>query len=366
MRTFMDSMRRTMPICRFLVSFLIVAVMISLPITATAQEATEGAAPQVRAKEFAFYGTNRADWTVLTTPDVDGQPFVWKIIKNPASPAPGAAQISIFNWGLFADTITPGSWTGDATYDPGIWRSSVGYWILPFEAPATSQVIKWGAGGDNLGREGDYDGDSIMDPTVIRIAGSVLTWWIRLSSTGATRVVNFGTTATGQSTFAFRGADFTGDGRDELIVARVVNSTGTCTWWVGDAVTGTPLMQVVWGNFNTHFIINPADYTGDGRADLVTWAAGESVVANQVWHIFNPVTGQRANPVGLRFGIGDPNFVNMDLPIRGDYDGDGTHDICVWRPSNATFYCRASVDGSLIVQQWGTPDDTPLATFFTF
>ena len=151
--------------------------------------------------------------------------------------------------------------------------------------------------GDNLGREGDYDADGIMDPTVIRITGGVLAWWIRLSSTGATRVVNFGTTATGQSTFAFRGADFTGDGRDELIVARVINATGVCNWFVGDAVTGAQLMQVAWGNFNTHFIINPADDTGDGKADLITWAAGEANVANQVWHIFDPVTGQRARSV---------------------------------------------------------------------
>jgi hypothetical protein len=367
MRTFLDSMRQAVPICRPALSFLIVALMISLPLITIAQDGAEAAAPQVRAKEFAFYGTNRADWAVLTTPDVDGQPFVWKIIKNPASPAPGAAQISIFNWGLFADTITPGSWTGDATYDPGIWRSNIGYWILPFEAPNTSQVIKWGnPTGDNLGREGDYDGDGIMDATVIRIVGGLLGWWIRLSSTGATRVVNFGTTAANTSLFAFRGADFTGDGRDELILCRVINATGLATWFVGDAVTGAQLMQVNWGNFNTHFIINPADYTGDGRADLITWSAGEANVANQVWHIYNPVTNQRANPIGLRFGVGDPNFVNNDLPIRGDYDGDGTHDICVWRPSNATFYCRASVDGSLIVQQWGVTDDTPLANFFTF
>ena len=367
MTTILDSIRR-LSVCRFTFALLVVVTMIGLPVASLAQiaEGTEGAAPAVRAKEFAFYGTNRADWVTLSTPTVAGQPFVWKVIKNPASPAPGAAQISIFNWGVFGDIITPGSWTGDATYDAGIWRRGTGYWLLPLEAPNTHQVRAWGQGGDNLGREGDYDGDGIMDPTVIRIVGGVLAWWIRPSTTGIARTVNFGTTATGQSTFAFRGADFTGDGRDELIVARVINASGFTTWFVGDAVTGAQLFQVTFGNFNTHFIINPADYTGDGRADLITWAAGEGQVANQVWHIFNPATGQLASPIGLRFGIGDPNFVNMDLPIRGDYDGDGTHDICVWRPSTATFYCRASVDGSLIVQQWGVTADTPLATLFTF
>lgn len=361
-------MRRTFSFCRPVMVFVVLAAIVGLPVASLSQEAdgSNNAVPLVRAREFAFYGTNRADWVALTTPDVDGQPFVWKIIKNPANPAPGQAQISIFNWGGFGDVLTPGSWTGDATYDPGIWRNGTGYWYLPFESPNGTGVVRaWGSGGDNLGREGDYDADGIMDPTVIRILGGALAWWIRLSSTGATRVVNFGTTATGQSTFAFRGADFTGDGRDELIVARVINATGLCTWYIGDAVTGNQVMQVQWGDFDTHFIINPADYTGDGKADLITWAAGEQP-ANQVWNIFNPATGTQAQPIGLRFGIGDPNFITQDFPIRGDYDGDGIHDICVWRPGNATFYCRASTDGSLIVQQWGTSDDTPLATFFTF
>jgi hypothetical protein len=322
-----------------------------------------------KAREFAFYGTNRADWTVLTTPDADPQPFVWKIIKNPADPAPGAAQISVFNWGQFGDVITPGSWTGDATtkYDPGIWRAGTGYWIFPFETGGTTNfVTPWGAGGDNLGREGDYDGDGIMDPTVIRILGGQLGWWIKLSTTGQTRVTNFGTTATNQSTFAFRGKDFTGDGRDELIVARVINANGICTWFIGDAVTGAQVMQVTWGNFNTDFLINPADYTGDGKADLITWRAGAVNAADRTWYIYNPVTNTQAAPIGLQFGIGDSNFINNDLPVRGDYDGDLIDDICVWRPSNATFYCRASSNASLIVQQWGLTDDTPLGTFFTF
>lgn len=368
-------MRKTFAALRRVVSagpsFVITAFAFTLLLAGTALPSTFGspikddAVPQVRAKEFAFFGTSQADWVTLQTPDIDGQPFVWKILRNPSSPAPGAAQIRIFNWGVFADAITPGSWTGDATYDPGIWRGG-NYWIYPSEtAGSPFQIIRWGQAGDNLGREGDYDGDGIMDATVIRILGGQLTWWIRLSSTGATRTVNFGTTATGQSTFAFRGADFTGDGRDELVVARSVTAGGAVTWFIGDAVTGAQIAQRRWGDFDTHFIINPADYTGDGIADLVTWAAGEAP-ASQVWWIQNFATGQLVPEKLIRFGIGDPNFINMDLPIRGDYDGDNIHDLAVWRPSNATFYVLRSSDGAFVVQQWGATDDTPLGTFFTF
>src|SRR4051812_26490408 len=59
-----------------------------------------GFVPQVRAKYLAFYGTNYSDWATLTIPGTTGQPITWKILKNPADPTPGAARISIFNWGV--------------------------------------------------------------------------------------------------------------------------------------------------------------------------------------------------------------------------------------------------------------------------
>lgn len=349
-------------------AMLILSAIFAVNVPAQFLENSKGKtsnAGNVRAKDFAFYGTNHSDWAVLTT-GTAGMPRTWKILKNPADPAPGAAQIAIFNWGIVGDTITPGSWTGDATYDAGIWRSGL-YWISPWEANgSTFTTNSWGTTGDNLGREGDYDGDGIVDPTILRILSSEIFWWMKLSSNGQTRVVSYGRTAAGQSTIAFPGADFTNDGRDEIVLAQVNNSTGALTWFVADAVTGAQLFQADWGNFNTDFAIKPADYTGDGRADLIVWRSGAANANDRVWYILNPFTGTQAQPIGLQFGIGDAMFTNNDIAIRGDYDGDGTHDIAVYRRSNRTFYARASSDGSLIVQQWGDPGDIPLANFFVF
>ncbi len=316
-----------------------------------------------RAKYLAFYGTNSADWVTLSAASATS-PLVWKILKNPSSPAPGAAQISIFNWGVGSDSISAGSYTGDAFFDPNINRAGVN-WTYPFPAGGAGIVTPWGTTGDSFGRNGDYDGDGIEDFTIRRNVGTAMNWWIRLSS-GGTRVVQFGQLGpAGTSTFTFEGADFTGDGRDEIVIARVINASGATTWYIGDAVTGAQVTQAVWGNFITHYIINPADYTGDGKADFVTWAAGETL-GQQKWYIMDSSTGQLVVSKNIEFGIGDPAFTNNDFPIRGDYDGDNIDDLAVWRPGTQTFYVLRSTSGALVQQQWGNPGDTPLGTFFTF
>lgn len=343
-------------------SFLLLAVVL-LPYSTFAQVA-------VRAKNFAFFGTNNSDWAVINYPATAGLPLTWKILKNPSSPAPGAAQIAEFQWGISGDGVSPGSFTGDAFFDPNVTRpgatgAPVVNWTYPYPSTPGGTQVTWGiTGTDNLGRNGDYDGDKIDDYATLRVVGGVVTWYIRLSSTGQMRVVNFGASATGQSLLAFEGADVNGDGRDELVLARVVNSTGLTVWYFGDSVTGAQVYQAIFGDFDIDFCITPSDYTGDGKADIAVFRAG---VTTPQWWIFNTATGQTLPPV--TFGVGDPAFVNMDLPIRGDYDGDLKDDIAVWRPSNATFYVLRSSDGAFVVQQWGLPandDELPVGTIFTF
>jgi hypothetical protein len=52
---------------------------------------------------------------------------------------------------------------------------------------------------------------------------------------------------------------------------------------------------------------------------------------------------------------------NGDLTAAGDYDGDGTSDVAVYRPSEGVWYIRKSSDGSYLIRRFGVAEDIPAA-----
>jgi hypothetical protein len=103
------------------------------------------------------------------------------------------------------------------------------------------------------------------------------------------------------------------------------------------------------------------DFDGDGKTDFLVKRRNNQT-AQLTWWILKSGGGYSST----QWGASPGNFTTYDVPINGDFDGDGKTDIAVFRagffnpPVPAYFYILRSSDNSVIAQQWGLSDDFPV------
>ena len=93
----------------------------------------------------------------------------------------------------------------------------------------------------------------------------------------------------------------------------------------------------------------PGDYDGDGRADIAIWRAREGGEEG-IWYIGGTASRRE------QFGSSSAG----DIPVPGDYDGDGKVDLAVYRPAPrsgstpvSVWFIERSSDGQVVTQGWG-------------
>jgi hypothetical protein len=69
------------------------------------------------------------------------------------------------------------------------------------------------------------------------------------------------------------------------------------------------------------------DFDGDGKTDPAVFTP-----ATGIWSIRRSTLGD----IQIQWGL------NGDVPVPGDYDGDGTSDLAVYRPSTGEWFIRRS------------------------
>ncbi len=119
-------------------------------------------------------------------------------------------------------------------------------------------------------------------------------------------------------------------------------STGQ--WWVLGG-QGSQQTLANWGQSGD--IPVPGDYDGDGKTDFSIFRP-----SNSQWYIV--YSGSNTFPPPYAFGIAG------DKPAQADYDGDGRTDAAVFRPSDNNWYVLGTTNG-FYYSTWGATNDIPVS-----
>lgn len=267
------------------------------------------------------------------------------------------------------DVPVTGDFDGDGIFDIAVRRPSTQYWYINNSSGVDNisdnndgiTRLQFGLREEDIPVPADYDGDGITDLAVRRPSNQY--WYIRNSSgvdaltgnaDGITRL-QFGLN---QDDIPVP-ADYDGDGKADLAVRRasnqywyILNSSGV------DGISGNSdgITRQQFGTREEDIPV-PADFDGDGKADLAVRRP-----STQYWYILNSSGGnynsaQQDGIQRIQFGL-----QSEDIPIVADYDGDGYADIAVRRPSNQYQYILRSSDGVITRLKFGLQStDIPLA-----
>jgi hypothetical protein len=227
-----------------------------------------------------------------------------------------------------SDVPVSADYDGDGLSEVAVWRPSTGNFMV-----RNGPTVQWGVPTD-LPVVGDWTGDGVDDFAVWR--PSDLTWYVKNGSTlnyEASLSIPWGPTG---SLFAVPlPGDIDGDLRTDYAVYVPSLAQFRLRRQSGDSRIVSGL-----GAAGSKGLIG--DYNGDGAADLAAWepATGNWIVRS----VFSRQLGTWSE---------SPLFVeqwgtNGDVPLAGDYNGDGRSDLVVFRPSNSTFYVKLNTSTGFV------------------
>ena len=287
------------------------------------------------ATEYDFDGDGKSD--IAFARNVNGISYIFNSSREDfgAASAGGIQRLSLGNSKQHIPVT--GDFDGDGIWDSAYRDIDSALWVIRYSSSGARVSLTFGRGAADIPVPADYDGDGITDLAVRRPSNG--TWYI-FNSTGVDTISG---NADGITRHRFGNrtddipvpADYDGDGKADLAIRRVENHT----WYIRnssgvDAVTDNAdgITRRRFG-LGTHDIPVPADYDGDGKADIAVRRP-----SSYFWYVLNsggvdPVSGHSDGISRVQFGRHE-----QDIPVLGDFDGDGRSDFAVRRASNHHWY----------------------------
>ncbi|MGI8787576.1 MAG: FG-GAP-like repeat-containing protein [Pyrinomonadaceae bacterium] len=147
-------------------------------------------------------------------------------------------------------------------------------------------------------------------------------------------------------------ADYDGDGRTDIAVFRdTVPGAGNFAYFYITNSSDNSFRPVQFGA--TGDVPVSGDWDGDGKADLAVYRDG-SLTSGQSYFYYRPSSVPGADFRSIAWGG------TGDKPLVGDFDGDGKLDAAVFRPSTATWYILKSSNNQVIQTSFGLTTDIPV------
>jgi len=287
-----------------------------------------------------FDADRRTDLVVRRSSD-----NTWYVAKS--STNYGTFRPIVFGNAAAGDMPLSADIDGDGIADPVTFRPSTGRWSWLASStgfdPAQVGGVNWGINGD-VPMLADMDGDGRADIVVWRPSSGQ---WLWLTSSTGFNPSQFGSAQFGVSALGDRPmlADMDGDGKADIMVWRA--SQQAWWYWLKSSLNFAPSQfgALAFGSGPSGDVPLTGDFDGDGKADAAIWRPGPGMYVVALSSTgFNTAFSRQLGGLG-------------DRPLIGDFDGDNIADLAVWRPSNGTWFWLTSSAGWTggFARPWGAP-----------